>query len=291
MQRLQTGNFFGETNRTIRLQGLTLTDTEYTHDTVDWHYHENAYFTFILEGGVIEGNKKEVYECSPGSLLFHNWQDPHYNIKSSLFTRGFHIELEKEWLDGLSIDHSQLEGSRHLTHPSMKLLFYRIFRETSVSGAGKRNDPGQHDDPVLTARSVDDTMELSVQHLLGEAFTHLVTERVVVERQPPRWVRQIKELLQEEFLQAWTLGRLAGQLGIHPVHLSRDFSKYFHCSLGAYIRKLRIEKSLSLFPAGDLTLTDISYACGFSDQSHFVRCFRSDQGISPSAYRKLLLRK
>ena len=81
MKQSQKGEFYGQTNKTINLEGITLTDTVYTHDKVDWHYHENAYFTFILQGNVIEGNKKEIYNCSAGDLLFHNWQEPHYNIK------------------------------------------------------------------------------------------------------------------------------------------------------------------------------------------------------------------
>lgn len=59
MVKLTNGQFFGQTNDTTYLNGVTLTDTEYTHEKVDWHYHENAYFTLILEGRVIEGNKKE----------------------------------------------------------------------------------------------------------------------------------------------------------------------------------------------------------------------------------------
>ena len=62
MKHLKTGQFYGITNETIHLAGVTLTDTEYTHEKVDWHYHENAYFTFLLEGAVLEGNKR----CSVG---------------------------------------------------------------------------------------------------------------------------------------------------------------------------------------------------------------------------------
>ena len=58
MNTLQTGQFYGVTNETTTHGGLTLTDTEYTHEHVDWHYHQNAYFTFILDGRVIEANKK-----------------------------------------------------------------------------------------------------------------------------------------------------------------------------------------------------------------------------------------
>jgi AraC family transcriptional regulator len=97
MDNLKTGQFFGTTNETIHLTGITLTDTEYTHDKVDWHYHENSYFTFILNGKLVEGNKKETHTCESGGLIFHNWQEPHYNIKPKGYTRGFHIELKTQW--------------------------------------------------------------------------------------------------------------------------------------------------------------------------------------------------
>ena len=104
----------------------------------------------------------------------------------------------------------------------------------------------------------------------------------------PRWVSQIKEILFYEFSDRLTLGYLSDTLGIHPVHLSRDFSKYFHCNLGEYIRKLKIQKSYTLLSNKQLTLTEIAYNCGFSDQSHFSRCFKSEAGISPKSYRKLI---
>ncbi|XHR92263.1 helix-turn-helix domain-containing protein [Mucilaginibacter sp. UC70_90] len=59
--------------------------------------------------------------------------------------------------------------------------------------------------------------------------------------------------------------------------------------MGEYIRKLRVEKSFALLADGGLSLTDIAYACGFADQSHFLRCFKQFGGSNPSAYRKFLL--
>lgn len=70
MKQSQTGEFYGQTNKTINLEGITLTDTVYTLDKVDWHYHENAYFTFILQGNVIEGNKKKSTIVLPGIYFF-----------------------------------------------------------------------------------------------------------------------------------------------------------------------------------------------------------------------------
>lgn len=264
MKKLQKGQFFGQTNTTIHMDGITMTDTVYTHDKVDWHYHEHAYFTFILQGNVLEGNKKETYNCGAGTLLFHNWQEPHYNIKPPGFTRGFHIEIEKNWFDGLSFDVGKLQGSINLDNPDAKLLMYRIFRETKLEGQP----------------------ELAVQGLLLETLAHMFGRENQVYKNPA-WVAQIKEILHERPGEKLTLGQLSEALAIHPVHLSRDFPKYFNCSFGEYIRKIRVEKALALIAQNNASLTEIAIQCGFADQSHFIRCFKEINGINPSAHKKL----
>lgn len=267
MNLSKKGEFYGETNSTIHLEGITLTDTVYTHDKVDWHYHENAYFTFILEGHVMEGNKKETYNCSPGSLLFHNWQEPHYNVKPSGFTRGFHVEIEQLWFDDLDFNFSDLQGSINIANPDLKFLMYKIFRET------KKND-------ALT--------QLSIQTLLIETLSKMNQERQTICNKKPAWVSEIDEVLKNQFKENLTLEYLSKTLNIHPVHLSRDFSNYFNVTLGEYIRKLRVLKSLELIAQKKLDLTAIAFDCGFADQSHFTRCFKEINGISPSKYRKML---
>jgi AraC family transcriptional regulator len=49
MHQLQTGQFFGQTNQKLHFDGLVFTDTEYTHDKVDWHYHQNLYLAFYIQ--------------------------------------------------------------------------------------------------------------------------------------------------------------------------------------------------------------------------------------------------
>ena len=268
MKYLETGQFHGQTNRIIGLEGITLTDTEYTLDKVDWHYHENAYFTFILQGRVIEGNKKEVYNCGAGSLLFHNWQEPHYNIKPPGYTRGFHIELNHEWLDTTGTEIDKLTGSICISNPELKLLLYRIFRESKTN---------------------DMTTGLAVQSLLLQLLSQMERDSQTEINKNPAWVQHLKELLHDSFTDHWSLSELSAELGIHPVHLSRDFSRYFHCNIGEYIRRLKIEKSLSLLAQKNKSLADIAFECGFADQSHFARCFKALNGINASEHRKIVM--
>lgn len=268
MKQSLKGEFYGQTNTTINLEGITLTDTVYTHDKVDWHYHKNAYFTFILQGNVIEGNKKEIYNCSAGDLLFHNWQEPHYNIKPEGFTRGFHIEIEEEWFRELDFKTKDLQGSIKIADPDLKFLLYKIFRATK-----------ENESSIL----------LSIQTLLLETLSKMIHHQKNDSQKKPNWVSELNNILNDQFSDSLSLDYLSKQLHIHPVHLSRDFSKYFNSGLGEYIRKIKIQKSLELISQKKLDLTAIAFECGFSDQSHFTRCFKEINGITPSQYRKILL--
>lgn len=270
MNFLPTGRYFGLINRTINLSGITLTDTDtvYKQEQVDWHYHENAYFTFILRGDIIESNKKESYHCSAGSLLFHNLQEPHYNIKPKGCTRCFHVEFDRNWVNNYSVDINSLEGSFRIENPDIKFLLYKIFQETNIC---------------------DDATALSIQMILFEILAQTLQFKQTEQKNKPLWTKRLKEILHDNYAEKLSLENLSTELRIHPVHLSRDFSKYFNCTFGEYHRKLRVEKALGLLPNKNLSLTKIGYECGFADQSHFLRCFKQITGITPSAYRKLLM--
>lgn len=265
MKNLRNGEFFGQTNETLRFGGLTITDTEYTHPFVDRHYHENPYFTFLLQGNMTEGNKKEIYDCAAGTLLYHHWQDSHYNTKPDVFTRGFHIEISEDWFDKNQLLKDKTEGSFNIKNPAVKLLMYRIFKET---------------------KSIDNSCEISVDQILLDIF-HEIDGQKTSRDKNPLWVQQIDEILHETFMEKLNLSDLAKILNIHPIHLSRDFKKYFHCTLGEYLRKLKVENSLKILNEFE-SLSEVALECGFSDQSHFIRCFKENIGITPLKYRNIL---
>jgi AraC-like DNA-binding protein len=51
--------------------------------------------------------------------------------------------------------------------------------------------------------------------------------------------------------------------------------------------KRRIERAKKLLLEGELDLVQIALACGFFDQSHFVRNFGRSEGHSPGKWRRL----
>lgn len=268
MKCSKPGQFYGKTNEKLLLNGLILDDSIYIHDRVDWHYHENPYFTFLLRGGVIEGSKKGINECASGSLLFHNSQNPHYNVGTKHPTRGFHIEVTREWFNSFEIPNGVASGTINVSDPRVKMLMYRIFKETKLGGG---------------------TKQLAIDTLMIEVFTLLSSpDHSQANKSKPGWLSIITDALHTT-TENWQLQDLAKLADVHPVHLCREFHRHFNTTVGDYIRTVKVRQALSMLPDKDLSLTDIAIHCGFADQSHFIRTFKSFQQITPLQYRKLLL--
>lgn len=263
MNKLKTGEFYGTHYQKLAFENLIITDTEYSHRKVDWHCHENPYFTYLLQGKLFESNKKESYYLESGDLLFHNWQDAHYNIKPPEFTRGFHIEINQEWFLNFDIQLKDFEGSTNLKNPMIKNLMNQIFIETKIN---------------------DQYSNLSIESSLINIF-NTIKKSTEKQSKVPIWVKKLQELLFEENID-YSLNNLSSVLGLHPVHLSREFRKYFGTSLGNYLRLIKINKAFNLIVSNKLSMTEICYQCGFYDQSHFITNFKRIYHSAPSKILK-----
>ena len=53
-----------------------------------------------------------------------------------------------------------------------------------------------------------------------------------------------------------------------------------------FIRTIRLRRAAELLRQGSLTVTEVSYATGFSSVSYFSRCFRTMYGVPPTLFGK-----
>lgn len=50
------------------------------------------------------------------------------------------------------------------------------------------------------------------------------------------------------------------------------------------MRTIRLRRAAEMLHGGHLSITEISYAAGFSSVSYFNRCFRAMYGMSPTQF-------
>lgn len=80
-----------------------------------------------------------------------------------------------------------------------------------------------------------------------------------------------------------TLESAARGLGISTSHLSHLFAQQLRINFRRFINAIRIDKAQMLMRDPSMTLTGISYACGFENIRTFRRAFVSQTGMLPSA--------
>ncbi|GAA0534464.1 helix-turn-helix transcriptional regulator [Chitinophaga japonensis] len=80
------------------------------------------------------------------------------------------------------------------------------------------------------------------------------------------------------------IGMLAARYGITPRYLQKLFLQHIGVTPKLYSQIHRFQRSLRHMRKQEDSLTAIAYDCGYADQSHFIREFRSFAGTTPSAF-------
>lgn len=89
----------------------------------------------------------------------------------------------------------------------------------------------------------------------------------------------------ERLLEPWSVAGLAEIAGVSERTLTRWFRQTVGCAPLDYVLRKRLARAGERLRADDASITEIAFACGFTDSNYFSRQFRRVHGCSPSAYR------
>ncbi len=92
------------------------------------------------------------------------------------------------------------------------------------------------------------------------------------------------DILREEWSAPPTISSLAKRVGTNECYLKRGFRGKTGMSIGEYIRHLRMGNALELLKKGGHTITEIAFAVGYTNPSHFSAAFKKFYGKTPSRF-------
>lgn len=79
---------------------------------------------------------------------------------------------------------------------------------------------------------------------------------------------------------------LAEKSEISEVYFRKLFKECYGISPGQYLLRIKIDKAKQLLRTEQLTVTQISAECGYSNVYHFCEIFKKKTGMTPTEYRK-----
>lgn len=230
------------------------------------HSHDEARFVLQLQGMAKHKVRRETLLVTPSTLLFIPAGEPHADsfLQNS---DAFILGLKDPWLSRYHQIASFLRTPSSFHNDAAAYLALRMSREVAAP---------------------DNLTALSLEGLTLELLTSIArTSAVFAETTIPQWLRQIRDLLHAQFTEELTMETLALAAGVHPSHLMRAFRQHYRVTIGEYVRRLRIDYACQLLASSDLLPSQVTYAVGFHQQSHFCRAFKAQTGMTPSEFSKL----
>lgn len=260
--------FAGEKLKQRELSGFSLGETIYPADLrMPRHGHEPAYITLVLQGGYAETIGPTTRHCAPATLVFHPPGEEHAIAFQREPVRIFRLEAKPQWLVQVREHSNIFDTPAAFEQGQPAQLALRLYRESHARDAAA---------PLA--------IEGLVLELLATVTRQSAQPGTQIEA-PPRWLQRACDLLHEQWAEAPALSAIAQEVGVHSVSLARAFRRHFQCSIGEYLRRLRIEHACQQIIQTDTSLIEIAHAVGFYDQSHFSRTFKRQTGLTPAEYR------
>jgi len=266
--RRRAGSFYGTVVASKNVRGWGFSESIFTEGTITpLHTHDVAFFYLVVSGICQESFRNTERVNGSPSLIFQPAGEPHRNRWKGLEGRSFNIEIGRRFaslLDSncpLVKEPVSFEGGQPVWIAQCMCREFRLF------------------DPFSSLALEGLAMELvaACSRELGRCD----------ERTVPNWLRQVRDMLQEDLSGRLGLSEISATVGIHPSHLARSFRKHFHCSIGEYQRKARIQRAMEKLTSSTTPICETALELGFFDQSHFSRAFKCEIGISPRQFQRL----
>lgn len=266
-ENLRAGEFYGHVPTRRSLESSILSEVVHAQAwNVPEHYHELAYFTFIVGGSYTERFAGRTVDHQPMSLLWHQAGISHKDRIGVDGARCFMVEVRHQGLNGLR-EYAAVPDDFVETGTPMVWAASRLFREFKNWGSGS---------------------ELVAEGLTLEMLGLAARRRPPIETRPPAWLRKIVERLNEEYASSISTSTLAADVDIHPVYLASVFRKFQKETVGEYVQRLRVRHASRMLADVETPLVEIAYSAGFSDQSHLNRMFKRYTGMTPGEFRRCL---
>jgi AraC family transcriptional regulator len=252
--------------RTTTVGGFSLREGRHpAGSALPWHTHPGPTLCFVYAGAFTENFAGATLECTPGTVKITPAGEPHWNRFGREDTRGLLVEADASRVESLGEYAAVLAERGSFLDERLAVLAWRVAGEL---------------------RRRDTAAPLAIEGLLLELLAGAARERELrLTGALPRWLAEARNYLHDPG-QVGSLSELATAVGVHPVTLARGFRKAYGCSVGAYLRWLRVARAARELAETDAPLAEIALAAGFADQSHFSNVFRRETGLSPSAFRR-----
>ena len=252
--------YFGKLGRRIQNRNTAVSEWFYPGNyQIGRHSHDSAYLSVVLSGQYRETVDRKENEIDVTTVVVHRPGESHHDIFGTKGAIILSVDMPAEWFAPLLDSCSQ-----------------SLYTGSDVSAAIVKLD----NEMRSQSEESEWFVESAVLHLIG-----VLIRRRKNRYAEPLWLREVTTFLHDNYSRNTPLEELAALAHVHPVSLSRHFRRVHRCSIGEYVRAIRVDSALQDLEQGKKSIAEIAAEHGFSDQSHLTRLLRINTGTTPAKWR------
>ena len=249
---------------------------------VNKHWRNRFYSLFLFKeagGSLIIDD--QIYDLKKDRLVFLNYNQVYYFNPSSppegfaiLFTKSFYNHV----YTGNKLIRSDTAMAKmphviDLNASSMAEFWQQFYIIRKEYGRNR----------LFTAEII--CMQLKILILKCIRASKMVKERSLPADHKKEIVTKFSDLVNQFYKELKTTAPYAEKLNLSPNYLNTLIKQHLAISAGKFIKNRVILEAERLLLHTSLTVTEISYELGFTDNSHFGKYFKSATNKSPKIFR------
>ena len=247
------------------------------------HWHDDLEFILILEGQMCYDVNGQKISLQAGEGLFVNSRCFHYGYSDTHTECHFLCILLSPEI--LSINTYIIENC---LNPLIKNVH---FPYQKLSPAIPWQNAILHDLEMLYEYNADSIHPF----IILEKFSHimeLLSENINILPDDNKNTEDIQSLtamigyVQQNYPSKILLKDISSAGNCCKTKCTSLFQKYLDTSPMLYLNHYRLDKAIFLLRNTTMSITEIAYACGFSNTSYFCELFRQYYDTTPGKYRK-----
>jgi AraC family transcriptional regulator len=229
------------------------------------HHHADGCLILFLEGESTETFGGASFHSTPGDVVLLPAEETHSDRIAERGATVFIIKPPRAWVEDIREHGAFLDAPERLARDRVSALAAQLYAES---------------------RRPDAASPLCIQALLFEIGACLIRRGAATSVGEPKWLSRVRSRIDDTYREKLCLSDLAGEAGVHSVHLARTFRECYGVTVGQYLRGRRIEAAARALRRSDTSLVNIALDAGFTSQAHFCTAFRRMMGCTPSQYRR-----
>lgn len=286
--------FITDQNQVEKIDGMTVEFPYCMHErnltdfVVPWHWHEELELGYIEQGVSIIRTINQEYPVHQGNGFFINTNvvDTKINGNPGSPTLEINHIFHPIFIGGHF-------GSRITTKYLNPILQNQQISVHIIRRGSKEADALLDQLILLKEMNHKGNQEILIRNTLSTVWLLLLDEikkhfeaPQVIETEKQIRIKSMLSYIHRNFRNKITLEEIAAAANISEREANRIFQKIIHQTPFEYLLSYRLNMAKELLSHSDLSITEISYRCGFTDSAYMGKQFRKANGLTPKEYRQ-----